>query len=57
MPFTDYGTANNAQGQLQASIGASATSVILQAGQGALFPVNAKCPFFAKIEQYDTQAN
>ena len=55
MPFQNYKNSNNAQGQLLAGISASATSLILQAGQGTLFP--STFPFFIKVEQLDTQAN
>lgn len=55
MPFTNAKQANNAQVQLQAGISASATSVILQSGQGSLLPT--AFPFWVKIEQYDTAIN
>ncbi len=57
MPFTKYGVANQAQGQLQAGISASATSAILKSGQGALFPPSLECPFYIKSEKYDTALN
>lgn len=57
MPFTKYGVANEAQGQLLAGIGASSPTIILQTGQGGLFPPSLECPFFIKVEQYDTALN
>lgn len=57
MPFTKYGSKNLAQGQLLGGVSASSPSGILQSGQGALFPTNAECPFWAKIEKFDTLAN
>ena len=55
MPYVNATVANNAQGTLLAGISAVATTVVLNAGQGALFP--STFPFFAKIEQYDTAIN
>lgn len=57
MPFTEHGAANLAQGQLLGGVSASSPSGILQSGQGALFPTNAECPFWAKVEKFDTLAN
>lgn len=57
MPFTKYGVSNNAQGQLIAGIGASATSLILKSGQGAKFPPLLECPYFIKVEKLDTALN
>lgn len=57
MPLTKYGVANLAQGQLLAGIGASSPSLILKTGQGGLFPPSLECPFFIKIEKYDTALN
>lgn len=57
MPFTKYGSANLAQGQLQGGVSASSPSGILQSGQGDLFPTNAECPFWAKVEKFDTALN
>lgn len=57
MPITKYGVANEAQGQLLAGIGASSPSLILKSGQGALFPPALECPFFIKLEKYDTALN
>lgn len=57
MPFTKYGVANLAQGQLLAGISASATTAILKTGQGELFPPALECPFFIKSEKYDTALN
>lgn len=54
MPFLNHNTSNNAQGQLLAGISASAGTLILQSGQGALFP---SAPFRVKLEKYDTAAN
>lgn len=57
MPFTKYGVANEAQGQLLAGIGASSPTLILKSGQGGLFPPSLECPFFIKLEKYDTALN
>lgn len=54
MAFLNHKTSNNAQGQLLAGISASAGTLILQSGQGALFPA---APFRVKLEKYDTAAN
>lgn len=53
MAFQNYKTTNNAQAQLLAGISASAGTVILQSGQGSLFP--SSFPFLAKLEKYDTE--
>lgn len=55
MPFANNQTSNNAQGLLLAGISASATSLILQSGQGAMFP--SVFPFYIKAENYDTALN
>lgn len=57
MPFTKYGVANEVQGQLLAGIGASSPTLILKTGQGGLFPPSLECPFFIKVEKYDTALN
>ncbi|MFZ3233251.1 MAG: hypothetical protein WA194_07160 [Patescibacteria group bacterium] len=53
MAFQNYKTTNNAIGTLLAGISASAGTVILQSGQGSLFPTSF--PFLGKLEKYDTQ--
>lgn len=50
MALSGYKMTNNAQGALNVGISASALSVILQTGQGDLFPTTF--PFLAKIEQF-----
>lgn len=50
MAFANYTNSNNAQGTLLAGISAIATSAILSASQGGLFP--STFPFFVKIEQF-----
>lgn len=54
MAFVNYTASNLAQGLLNAGIGASATTVVLQTGQGGLFP--STFPFLAVIEKYDGQS-
>lgn len=51
MPFQNYKQANLAEGQLDAGISASATSVVLKTGQGGLFP--STYPFKILIRQFD----
>ena len=51
MPFQNYKWANLAKWRLLAGISASATSIILQTGEGNLFP--AVFPYLLKIEKYD----
>lgn len=55
MPTQNFRNANNAQGVLLAGIAAGATSVILQSGQGALFP--SVFPFPVEIKEVDTALN
>lgn len=55
MPTQNFRNANNAQGVLLAGIAAGAGSVILQTGQGALFP--SVFPFPVEIKEIDTALN
>lgn len=55
MPFANNKTANNAQGVLLSGISGSATALILQTGQGGLFP--STFPFPIEIKEVDTAVN
>lgn len=55
MPFSNFRNANNAQGVLLSAITAGASSLILQSGQGALFP--NVFPFPVEIKEVDTALN
>lgn len=55
MALQNYKTANNAQGTLLSGISASATALILQTGQGGLFP--STFPYPLEIKEVDTALN
>ena len=50
MAFVNYKQTNLAQGLLNAGILSGGVTVVLQSGQGSLFP--STFPFLAKIEEF-----